>query len=220
MPFDFDLKRQCDHLIDGVQYWGTDQVTTEMRLRLNSDSTFRNLFFQKMNARICPRCNGKGWFWDIHFNKNSDTPGALSSPSLIRGRAKLKQEVTKYLTTRYGDNPLHPDYGIGYQDFIGIKILPGTDVLLQIATKSGLNYLRTLYIQQSLMQAVPASERFSAIDSMEIIYDQDTLTKFYINATLISYDEEKTRIGYEVGLTPQDSMSNYDSKVSSFELLG
>jgi len=214
MPFDFDIKSICNHLIDGVQYWGEDQINTELRLKLNSNPNFRRIFFQKMNARICPRCNGRGWYWDIHFEKNIKTPDALSYPVLIRGRAKLKQEVRKYLTTVIGDNKLYPQYGIGYQDFIGKKITDTTRTMLEVTTLSGLNYLRTLYIQY-----VPPSEQFSVIDNMEVIYDQNSLTAFFINATLVSMDEERSRISYEVDLIPTAAVEPYTSRVSSFEIL-
>jgi len=216
MVFDFDLTTQCNHVVDGVQYWGFDLVTTEQSYFLNNDPTFRQKFLMQMMYDICPRCNGRGWYWDINITKNASTPNALSNPILIRGRALLKQEVTKFLTTIIGDNYFHPLYGIGYQSYIGTKILPETQEMLKIITVTGMDYYRSLQFQQQTYQTLDPAEKINSITNLDVMYDVTTSpSSFYISATITTESDEYVDINYVVSLEPSLGTKTVTSDVVS-----
>lgn len=221
MPFDFDLTAICDHIVDGLQYWGFDSMTQEQNYFLQNDSTYRNQFLKKMAYRVCPRCGGKGYYSDIHFEKNKKLVNALSKPVVIRGRTKLIQDLDKFLKTIIGDNIFHHLYGVGYQQYIGTKIVSDTLERLKITTMVALDYTRALYIQQTTYQNVDPSEMFSYASNINVQYDPASPSSFFIAAELFSIADEKLIINYNIDVTVQKTLpEGMKSDVASFTRLG
>ena len=196
MAFDFDLTCNCDHVVDGIQYWGFDLMSDQEQYFLENDSTFKQKFLKQMVYSICPRCNGRGWYYDFHFSKNDAFTNAATNPVTVRSRAKFRQETTKFLMTVMGDNIFHPLYGIGYFDFIGTKINDSTEDLLRIATINGLEYLRALFVQQKTYQDVGAEEVFTYISDLQVTYDLSAPTTFYINISVYNEASSVESIDY------------------------
>ena len=219
MSFDLDLRCKCNHVVDGLQYWSFDLMSPDMKFKINSDADFRNAFMKEMSMRICPRCEGTGSYSDIFFNSNSNLPDSVAVPALIEGRNKLRQDVTKFMSTLYGDNKIHPMYGIGYQDFIGTKLTGGLDTLIQIRTTSGLDYLRSLYVQQKKEQTVTPSEMFQRLGTVTVDVDPTSPVAMYITAMIYSFDNQVVNIEYMIPLIPAPSFEMSSSDVASFELL-
>ena len=216
MIFDFDIQSPCNHFVDGIQYWGFDLVTSEQGYYLNNDPTFRQKFLNQMIYNICPRCNGRGQYWDIQITKNASTPNALSNPVLTRGRALLRQEVIKFLTTIIGDNFFHPLYGIGYQQYIGSKILPETQEMLKIITVTGMDYFRSLQFQQNTYQKLEPVEKINSINEINVMYDINTApSSFYISAKIVTESDEYVDINYVVSLEPRLGMQTVTSHLIS-----
>ena len=220
MSFDLNLNCKCNHMVDGLQYWSFDMMTANQSFMIESNIDFRNRFMKEMSLRICPRCNGQGWYYDIFFNSTDNLTESLATPALIQGRDKLRQDVTKFLQTLYGDNKIHPLYGIGYQDFIGTKLTPGLDTLIQIRTTTGLDYLRSLYVQQKKEQPVSPSEQFQRLGSVNVDFDPSSPVAMLITAMIYSFDNQSVNVEYMIPLIPQPSIALVSSNVASFELLG
>ena len=220
MSFDFSVQAKCNHVVDGLEYFAFENIDMQTADLLNNNKDFKSLFMQKMNSRICPRCNGTGSYHDIFFVFEQNVPNSLSTPALIQGRLKLKQDVLKFLQTIYGDNPFHPEYGIGYQDWIGSKLKPESETLIEHRTISGLDYLRSLYVQQKMYQKVDPTEQFQRVDSVTVNIDPDSPTAMLVYANIYSFDQQMSTIDYVIPLLPNASTEPLTSSMASFELLG
>lgn len=63
-----------------------------------------NLPSGKFTLNTCPRCLGKGFYYDIKFSPLGDV-------LTVSEVEKLLQELVKITITSKGDNPFYPDYG-------------------------------------------------------------------------------------------------------------
>lgn len=205
MSFEFDLRATCNHVVDEVQYWGYDFLTSEEYKFLQVNPEFRSKLMTTLAYDICPRCDGRGWYWDIQIARNESTPGALANPKLTRKNAKLKQEVTKMISTYLGDNPFHPFYGVGYQKFIGTRIIPGrTETDLWSLTDEAFTYLVGLHNQQKTYQTVDGEEVLASFDNMNVNYDPNSPTAFYINIFIRNAVNQSLDTSTKVGIGMYD----------------
>ncbi|MCK4359416.1 MAG: hypothetical protein KAW92_11885 [Candidatus Cloacimonetes bacterium] len=76
------LKWPCTHYLSGIQY----------------------------TLYTCPRCLGKGYYYDIKFDAGGLVPQ-------VWDETKLQQELEKITLTEY--NPFHPEYGAGLKKRVG-----------------------------------------------------------------------------------------------------
>jgi len=221
MTVDFSLTAQCNHIVDGLQYWGFDGMSQDQSYFLENDSSFRNKFLKKMAYRVCPRCGGKGYYNDFHFEQNENIVNSLSKPVMVQGKEKLIQDLNKFLVTIMGENIFHNLYGVGYQQYIGTKIVPDTLERMKMLTISSLDYMKSLYNQQKTYQDVDPSESFSYVKDVEVFFDPTTPISLFISATLISEAGDQADTGFAVSTVPRSNLpEGVNSDVTSFTRLG
>lgn len=92
-----------------------------------------NLF----ESRLCPKCYGKGFYFDINFESGK--------PVLSEGSDKLMQEILKILIEDKGDNIFHPEWGNEVNTrLIGTKNIEVKRTKLEVMLRNTLDYLRTV----------------------------------------------------------------------------
>jgi len=72
-----------------------------------------NLSGTKYTLNTCPRCLGKGFYFDIKFSPGGDI-------ITINEEEKLLQELVKVILTSKGNNPYHKEFGSVVSDSIGM----------------------------------------------------------------------------------------------------
>ena len=85
------------------------KALTDAKLKHNCD---HNLPGGKYSLNTCPRCLGKGFYFDIKFSPGGDI-------FLVNEVEKLLQELVKITLTSKGTNPFHGEYGSYVSDSIG-----------------------------------------------------------------------------------------------------
>lgn len=143
MSQDVKLFHQCDHVVGGKQH----------------------------AAHLCPRCLGKGYYYDISF----DEAGKAITTS---GQIKLQQEVLKIINDIRGDNPFFPDWGSGIHDYIGSKASKLDRMKIGYDVRMTLEYLRELQVD--------AREKYNNMADNEIIQN------------VLSVDVDQIIMGYDV----------------------
>jgi len=133
MSQDVKLFHQCDHYVGGKQY----------------------------AAPLCPRCLGKGYYYDISF----DGSGKAITTS---GTIKLQQEVLKAVNDIREDNLFFPRWGSGLHGFIGQKSSKLDRMKMGYDVRETLDYLRDLQLE--------AREDYRNMDDSEIIQDIEAVT--------------------------------------------
>lgn len=113
MSIDVKLFCACNHIIDDEQF-ETDK---------------------------CPRCYGKGYYFDIFFDGLGQT--VLTNKSL-----KLQQEALKIIIEQRGNNEFHPLWGSEWNNLIGTKNLDINKTKLEIIIRKSLEYLKNVQISE------------------------------------------------------------------------
>jgi hypothetical protein len=103
----------CDHLVDNRIY--------------NNDE--------------CPRCYGKGYYLDIHFDNSGQAV-------LTTGSLKLQQEILKVIMDEKYKNVFHPLWGSELHDLPGSKNLRITRVKIEMAVRSAIEYLKNVQLAE------------------------------------------------------------------------
>jgi len=91
-----------------------------------------NLPSGKFKLNTCPRCLGKGFYYDLKFSPLGDV-------FTVKEVEKLLQELVKITITSKGSNPFHADYGSYVVDSVGALQTEG---------------FRETKLKQSIMDAV------------------------------------------------------------------
>lgn len=124
-------------------------------------------------AHLCPRCLGKGYYYDISF----DEAGKAITTS---GTIKLQQEVLKAVNDIRGDNLFFPNWGSGIHDFIGRKASKLDKMKIGLDVRLTLEYLRELQVD--------ARRQYNNMNDNEVIQ----------NVTAVDVDQYQ--LGYDVGV--------------------
>lgn len=159
MSIDVKLFNGCNHIIDGIKYQ-PDQ---------------------------CPKCNGKNFYYDMHFDISGKVVTCSSS-------VKLQQEVLKIMNDKKFGNKFHTQWGdmlINVVDskFIGKKNLPSTSQKIQMIVYQTLQYLKKVQINNQII--------FKNMSEEEIIKEIIDINVIPIN-----------NIGYNVSVTFSDCSGN------------
>jgi len=111
MSKDVKMFTACNHLVDGKSY----------------------------DLQLCPKCYGKGYYFDISFNKNGDV---ITSSDDI----KLQQEMLKVLIDEKFSNPFHADWGSQVTTMIGSKNTNITKNKVKVMVRQAEEYLQKMQI--------------------------------------------------------------------------
>lgn len=113
----------------------------------------------------CPRCLGKGYYYDILINQD----GFIDS---VQGVSKLGQELEKITITQIGENIFHISYGTIVNEVFGELTIPGREALLRQSIISAVYRLKTL--QQLELENGGQFTPAELIDSVDKIDFLDT----------------------------------------------
>jgi hypothetical protein len=113
MSYDVKVFNVCDHLVNKIQY----------------------------ESRLCPRCRGEGYYFDIHFD-------ATGAPVLATGDIKLQQEVLKILLDEKYTNPFHLNWGSDLRNLIGTKNLAINKARIELIVRNTLEYLKSVQVNE------------------------------------------------------------------------
>jgi hypothetical protein len=102
-------------------------------------------------SETCPRCYGKGYYYDIHFNR-------LGDAVLINGPLKLQQEMVKILLDKKNGNEFHKNWGSQVDQMIGSKNININKSKLEVMIRKSLDYLKNLQVEEFLRNNELTSE--------------------------------------------------------------
>lgn len=114
MSSDVKIFNVCNHLVNDVKY----------------------------DISSCPRCYGKGYYFDIHFD-------VAGEAVLASGNVKLQQEVLKILIDEKYDNVFHQEWGSKIKTFVGSKNLNINKTKLEFIVRSALEYLKKVQMNET-----------------------------------------------------------------------
>lgn len=137
MSVDVKLFNMCDHYTGNKQY----------------------------KPELCPKCGGKGYYYDIFFDQ-------AGKPQLTTGSIKLQQEMLKMINDIKGDNVFFPRWGSELHNLVGQKITKTPGIKAKWMVVQCLEYLRTLQLV--------ANKQFENLTDDEILLgiEQINLTNF------------------------------------------
>lgn len=117
----------------------------------------------KYEGSACPRCYGKGFYFDIFFDDSG-------YPVLSEGGAKLQQEVLKIMLEEKGQNIFHPNWGNDLTErMIGTKNLFLLDTKIELIIRQTLSYLQTVQTNENdVWDNMSSEEMLAGIKSIEI----------------------------------------------------
>ncbi|MFW6014942.1 MAG: hypothetical protein ACOCRK_00730 [bacterium] len=111
----------------------------------------------------CPRCYGKGYFFDIYFNSHGKA--VMSS-----GNIKLQQEMLKVILDHKFESPFHPFWGSRAHNLIGSKNLNITKAKLEIIVREALERLKLVQKNENgEWEHMTGEEMLEHIENIEII---------------------------------------------------
>lgn len=111
MSKDIKLFTACNHLVDGTTY----------------------------NLQLCPKCYGKGYYFDVSFDNNGEMITASDD-------IKLQQEMLKVLIDNKFSNPFHADWGSQITTMVGSKNTAITKNKVKVMARQAEEYLQKMQI--------------------------------------------------------------------------
>lgn len=142
MSLDVKIFNICDHYTGGKQYL----------------------------ANLCPKCLGKGYYYDIHFDESGQAV-------LATGTIKLQQEMLKIINDVKGDNLFYTKFGSEIHDFVGQKSTKLTSNKLEFMIRQSLEYLRALQLAEN--------DEYNNMNYDEILLGVESIN---IQQYLVGYD--------------------------------
>jgi hypothetical protein len=112
----------------------------------------------------CPRCYGKNYYFDIHFDNNGQA--VLSENTL-----KLQQELLKITLEEKGDNPFFEEWGNEVRKrIVGSKNTVLIKTRIEMLVKDCLEYLKSVQMgNQNYYQNMDNEEIIATIESINVI---------------------------------------------------
>ena len=145
MSLDVKLFNGCDHLVDGVTY----------------------------DLQKCPKCYGKGYYFDLWFDKDGQVITASDD-------IKLQQEMLKVLIDTKFKNLFHTNWGSQLNSMIGSKNTDITRNKIKVLAKQAEEYLQKVQvIEQNIHNNLNDKEIIGEILSVNI--EAVSPTGFMIN---------------------------------------
>ena len=97
---------------------------------------------KQYNYDMCPKCQGRGYYYDITFD-------ASGNPVLATGTIKLQQEMLKIINDVRGNNQYFERWGSTIHDIIGTKATNMPKTKCEMAIRFALEYLRLLQLMEN-----------------------------------------------------------------------
>lgn len=126
MGKDVKMFNGCDHIVDNKQY----------------------------ESQLCPKCYGKSYYLDVHFDINGEAV-------LTSGSIKLQQEMLKVILDQKYMNAFHPKWGSELNSIIGSKNINMNKAKLEMIIRMALEHLQNVQIG--------TDEKFHNLGSEEIL---------------------------------------------------
>lgn len=114
MSKDIKMFNACDHIVKNKQY----------------------------DPQLCPKCYGKNYYLDIHFDINGETV-------LTEGSIKLQQEMLKIILDKKYMNAFHPRWGSEIDSIIGTKNINIGKAKLEVIIRMALEHLKSIQISSN-----------------------------------------------------------------------
>ncbi len=111
MSKDIKIFNACDHIVDGEKY----------------------------DNSLCPKCYGKGYYFDVNLDING-------SPVLAQNSIKLQQEMLKVIIDKKHENVFHPLWGSEFDYVIGSKNINIKKSKMEYIVRSSLEHLKAVQI--------------------------------------------------------------------------
>jgi len=109
---------------------------------------------------MCPKCKGKGYYYDITFD-------ASGNPVLATGTIKLQQEMLKIINDVRGNNKYFERWGSTIHDIVGSKMTNMPAAKCEMAVRFALEYLK-------LLQTIE-DEEYKNMTKDEILLDVESV---------------------------------------------
>lgn len=135
---------------------------------MSQDVKFFNVCDHIVNKKVyhtaqCPRCYGKGYYLDVHFNDNGQSV-------LAAGNIKLQQETLKSIIDKKYDNQFNPIWGSRIHDLIGSKNLNINKSKLEVIVRETLSYLKHVQQNDNMeWEHMDNEEMLEYVESIDII---------------------------------------------------
>ena len=117
------------------------------------------------DIQLCPKCYGKGWYFDIYFDESGE---AITSSNEI----KLQQEMLKVIIDHKLDNLFHEEWGSQLHNFIGSKNNEITKNKIKWLARQAEEYLQkiqlTEYKENNILNEKEIIENIISVDVKEI----------------------------------------------------
>jgi hypothetical protein len=91
----------------------------------------------------CPKCYGKGYYYDIYFD-------GFGQPSIAEGNIKLQQEMLKIIIDHKYHNQFHKLWGSDVNSMIGSKNININKSKLELIIRDTLQHLRNVQISEQI----------------------------------------------------------------------
>lgn len=116
------------------------------------------------NFDNCPKCYGKGFYFDIYFNEKGQ-------PELTNGSMKLQQEILKILIEEKGSNKFSPEWGNElFSRIVGTKNTSIMRTRIELIINETLKYLKSVQEnEQETWGNMSSSEIIDTIQYIEVI---------------------------------------------------
>ncbi|AEO93447.1 gp187 [Bacillus phage G] len=118
----------------------------------------------------CPKCLGKGYYYDIYFDKAGKAITATKSQ-------KLLQECLKVLVDEKLGNKFHPNWGCDIEQRIGTKNMGSSIEMLKVelSVRDAVERLRKLQMNNQIMYGnMNEEEIIDTIESIDVTKDGPT----------------------------------------------
>lgn len=134
MSKDIKIFNACDHIVDGEKY----------------------------NYSICPKCYGKGYYFDVNFDNNGIIVTTENS-------IKLQQEMLKVIIDKKYQNVYHPTWGSEFDYVIGSKNININKNKMEVIVRSALEHLKAIQISTNKnFKNLTDAELLNEIEYIEI----------------------------------------------------
>lgn len=130
-----------DNILKGIFEFSEHLLMT----RLKPDKNATNLASYAERTDACPRCYGKGYYFDIFFDKRGIAVTATKSQ-------KLLQECLKVLIEERLGNKFHPKWGCDVKQRVGKKNLGNIELFkVELAVRDAIDHLRNLQLNNQIL---------------------------------------------------------------------
>lgn len=117
---------------------------------------------EKYDYSMCPKCYGKGYYFDINFDNSGEAV-------LTENSIKLQQEMLKVIIDKKFQNVYHPTWGSEFDYLIGSKNVNINKNKMELIIRSALEHLKAVQSSNNKnFKNLTDSELLNEIEYIEI----------------------------------------------------